>query len=144
MKKQKPMFLASALALGFALNGCAGSHKIESSEVPSPPAANESASMVNPVAAQAAGGHYLVERRDCLWTIAEKPGVYGDAFEWPLLFKANRDTIQDPDLIYPNQNLKVDKNYSMETVNHAKQMAMATPKYVPHSRPRSSLPVDYF
>jgi nucleoid-associated protein YgaU len=89
-------------------------------------------------------GHYLVQKNDCLWNIAAKPRVYGDSFEWPLLFKANRDEIRDPDLIYPRQVLRVEKVRSSEEINHAREVAMATPKYVPHSKPRESLPVNYF
>jgi hypothetical protein len=88
--------------------------------------------------------HYIVHRHDCLWEIAAKPAIYGDSFQWPLLFKANRDAIQDPDLIYPRQDLKVQKGFSMEEINHAKQVASATPKFVPHTTPRETLPVDYF
>ncbi len=89
-------------------------------------------------------GIYIVQKHDCLWTIADKPRVFGDSFEWPILYKANRDQIKDPDLIYPRQDLRVDKGLSLEEMNNAKRMASATPKYVPHSKPRETLPVDYF
>jgi len=45
--------------------------------------------------------------RDCLWNIAKKPDIYGDAFKWPKIWQKNRDQIKNPDLIYPGQVLKV-------------------------------------
>lgn len=42
--------------------------------------------------------------RDCLWTIAELDGVYGDGFLWKKLYEANKDKLSDPsnpDLIEP-------------------------------------------
>ena len=50
---------------------------------------------------------YEVERGDHLWGIAEKEDIYGDAYMWPRIYRANRDQIQDPDLIYPAQKLTV-------------------------------------
>ena len=47
------------------------------------------------------------EDRDCLWNIAKKPDIYGDAFKWPKIWQKNRDQIKNPDLIYPGQVLKV-------------------------------------
>lgn len=122
--------------------GCGSTKRVESTEIPNEPMSNEQIAKHNPNLK--ASGIYIVQKRDCLWTIAGKTRVFGDSFEWPLLFKTNRDTIKDPDLIYPRQDLRVDKGYSMEDLSNAKRMASATPKYVPHSKPRETLPVDYF
>lgn len=46
---------------------------------------------------------YSVVRGDCLWNIAKKKEHYGNAFAWPVIYKANRDKIKNPDLIYPKQ-----------------------------------------
>lgn len=40
-----------------------------------------------------------VEHGDTLPAIARR--VYGHASRWPLIFDANRDRLDDPDLIYP-------------------------------------------
>ncbi|MCD6578880.1 DUF4398 domain-containing protein [bacterium] len=53
---------------------------------------------------------YKVIRGDCLWNIAKKPKIYGDPFKWPRIYKANKDHIKDPDLIYPNQVFKIPRN----------------------------------
>jgi nucleoid-associated protein YgaU len=46
---------------------------------------------------------YSVVRGDCLWNIAKKKDHYGNGFAWPVIYKANRDKIKNPDLIYPEQ-----------------------------------------
>ncbi len=50
---------------------------------------------------------YTVVRGDHLWGIAKKKEHYGNPFAWPVIYKANREQIKDPDLIYPNQVFKV-------------------------------------
>lgn len=59
---------------------------------------------------QAAKMTYTVVRGDSLWKIAGKSDVYGNPFEWPLIFKANADKIKHADTIYPKQNFDVTKN----------------------------------
>jgi len=44
---------------------------------------------------------YRKRNKDCLWRIALK--VYKNAKLWPLIYKANKDLIKDPDLIFPGQ-----------------------------------------
>jgi uncharacterized protein YoxC len=50
---------------------------------------------------------YTVVRGDHLWGIARKQEHYGNGFAWPVIYRANRDQIKNPDLIYPNQTFKV-------------------------------------
>jgi len=50
---------------------------------------------------------YQVVRGDCLWNIAKKPEHYGNGFAWPNIYKANRDKIKNPDLIFPKQMLTI-------------------------------------
>lgn len=50
---------------------------------------------------------YKVVRGDCLWNIAKKKEHYGNGFAWPVIYKANRDKIKNPDLIYPNQEFSI-------------------------------------
>jgi nucleoid-associated protein YgaU len=51
------------------------------------------------------GRTYTVEKGDSLSRIAKRE--YGDAQHWTRIFEANRDTIQNPDLIYPGQILRL-------------------------------------
>lgn len=48
---------------------------------------------------------YTVVAGDSLSKIAKR--VYGDANQWRRIFEANRDQIQNPDLIRPGQKLKI-------------------------------------
>ena len=67
---------------------------------------------------------YTVERGDHLWGISSKDSVYGDPYQWPLIYKANSDKIKDADLIFPGQELDIDSSPSADdvsaAVNHAK------------------------
>ena len=69
-------------------------------------------------------GGYTVVRGDSLWAISGKSDIYGNPYEWPLIYKANRDKIKDADLIYPGQQLSIERNASQAdidaAVNHAK------------------------
>ena len=50
---------------------------------------------------------YKVRRGDNLWNISKKSNIYDDPYMWPRIYRANRDEINDPDLIYPKQNLAI-------------------------------------
>ena len=50
---------------------------------------------------------YTVARGDNLWNIAKQEKVYADPYMWPRIYRANKEQIQDPDLIYPDQKLAV-------------------------------------
>ena len=87
---------------------------------------------------------YIVVKGDTLWGISGMKIAYHDNFQWPLLFKANRDQIQDPDLIYPKQEFLLRRDWTKEDIEKARKDASDTPVYVPHTKPREVLPVDYF
>jgi nucleoid-associated protein YgaU len=50
---------------------------------------------------------YEVMKGDHLWGIASKPETYEDPYMWPRIYRANREQISDPDMIYPKQMLMV-------------------------------------
>jgi nucleoid-associated protein YgaU len=52
-----------------------------------------------------AGRSYVVVKGDSLSAIAERE--YGDAMEWRRIYEANRDVIENPDLIHPGQTLRL-------------------------------------
>ena len=87
---------------------------------------------------------YIVVTGDTLWGISGMDIIYKDNFLWPLLYKVNRDQIKDPDLIYPKQEFLIRHDFSLSDLEKARKNASDTPKYVPHTEPRESLPVDYF
>jgi len=51
------------------------------------------------------GRAYTVKKGDSLSKIAKRE--YGDAQQWRRIYEANRDTIKDPDLIYPGQVVRI-------------------------------------
>ena len=48
---------------------------------------------------------YEVKKGDTLWKIAKE--VYGDGSLYPEIFKANQDTLSDPDKIKVGQQLRI-------------------------------------
>lgn len=62
---------------------------------------------------------YNVVRGDHLWGISSKPTIYGNPYQWPLIFKANRDRIEDADLIEPGQVFLIDKNPTSSDISAA-------------------------
>ncbi len=86
---------------------------------------------------------YIVKKGDSLWMISGEAAILGDNFRWPLMFKANRDQIIDPDLIEPQQDLTWKENYTREEVEDAVGKAKETPAFHPHATPRKQLPLKY-
>ena len=48
---------------------------------------------------------HVVKPGESLWRIAA--AVTGDSRDWPALYRANRDQIKDPALVYPGQRLTI-------------------------------------
>ncbi|OGU41061.1 MAG: peptidoglycan-binding protein LysM [Ignavibacteria bacterium RIFOXYB2_FULL_35_12] len=63
---------------------------------------------------------YTVVRGDHLWGIARKSEHYGNGFAWPMIYKANRDKIKNPDLIYPKQVFSIPKLTEEEKAKYDK------------------------
>ncbi len=53
---------------------------------------------------------WKVYKGECLWLISSYPEVYNNAAKWPLIYRANKDQIKDPDLIYPNQIFEIPRD----------------------------------
>ena len=68
---------------------------------------------------------HSVTKGECLWWIAEYKQIYNDPFMWPLIYKANRDQIKNPDLIYPGQNFSVPRDFSLDEVKDGRKAAGA-------------------
>ncbi len=119
---------------------------LDAGAMPPPPADTTAPANEAPVASSDDGGSkdsYRVAKGDSLWRISGKSSVYGDNFQWPLIFISNRDLIQDPDLIRPKWNLKIKRNIAQDEIANAVKKAKDTPRYEPHSAPRKRLPIDY-
>lgn len=77
-------------------------------------AADDAAAAAAAAAAKAAAdspylGGYLVVGGDNLWSIAAQDGIYGNPYQWPLIYKANSGQIKDADLIHPGQYFYIPK-----------------------------------
>lgn len=72
---------------------------------------------------QAKPDDYRVVRGDTLWGISGSAPIYDNPFMWPLIYKANRGQIRDPDLIYPDQVFSIPRNYSQEEAGSAVRRA---------------------
>jgi LysM repeat protein len=83
---------------------------------------------------------YTVKKGDTLWGIASKDYIYGDPWQWPLIYKANRDKIRNPHLIYPKQNLKVPRDITCKDIIEARREALRTPP-PPGVKPKKVGPV---
>ena len=62
---------------------------------------------------------WVVHKGEHLWGISAHRLVYGDPYQWPLLFKRNRHQIADADLIYPGQVLHIERNLSTAEIDRA-------------------------
>ena len=62
-------------------------------------------SEIEAVLEQANVEYYIIKSGDSLSKIAKK--YYGNAMEYPRLFEENREVIEDPDLIYPGQKIRI-------------------------------------
>ncbi|NDV26305.1 LysM peptidoglycan-binding domain-containing protein [Desulfovibrio sp. JC010] len=70
---------------------------------------------------------HVVTKGECLWWIAEYQQIYNDPFMWPLIYKANRDQIKNPDLIYPGQSLEVPRaGFTLDEVKDVRKQAGAS------------------
>lgn len=53
---------------------------------------------------------WKVYKGEYLWKIASYPEIYGNGAKWPMIYRANKDKIKDPDLIYPNQIFEIPRD----------------------------------
>lgn len=76
---------------------------------------------------------YTVTEGENLFAIAARRKVYGDALLWPLIYKANRDQIKDPQQIYPGQRLTIPRGVSEEEMEQARTTARESTIFQPGS-----------
>ncbi len=75
---------------------------------------------------------YVVKRGDTLPSIAARHEIYNDSFMWPLIYKANRDQIKDPKVLYTGQDLKVPREITTDEIVEARREAGAPePEKIP-------------
>jgi LysM repeat protein len=75
---------------------------------------------------------YTVKKGDTLPSVASRHDIYNDSFMWPLIYKANRDQIKDPKVLYGGQELKIPRDMSLEEIIQARREAGAgEPEKIP-------------
>jgi nucleoid-associated protein YgaU len=75
---------------------------------------------------------YVVKKGDTLPSIAARHEIYNDSFMWPLIYKANRDQVKDPRVLYTGQDLKIPREISTEEIIVARREAGAQePEKIP-------------
>ncbi|MCF7884658.1 MAG: LysM peptidoglycan-binding domain-containing protein, partial [Candidatus Cloacimonetes bacterium] len=57
---------------------------------------------------------YTIVKGDWLSKIAGYSFIYNDISKWPIIYRANRDRIKDPNLIYPDQVIKIPRGLPNE------------------------------
>ena len=121
-KIQKLKYIGMALLMVNFAVGCASAPEEQPAPEPKQPEPVVESKPVEPVA-DVSTSSYEVVKGDNLWNISGKPSIYGNPYQWPLIYKANSDQIKDADLIYPGQNLTIDNNPSAADVSAAVQHA---------------------
>ncbi len=66
---------------------------------------------------------YTVKRGETLPQIAAMQDVYGDSSLWPLIYKANRDQIGNPAVLWPGQVLRIPRNSDKNDMSEARRFA---------------------
>nr|WP_320116844.1 DUF4398 domain-containing protein [uncultured Desulfuromonas sp.] len=74
---------------------------------------------------------YRVGTGENLYSIAARRAIYGEGLLWPLLYRANRDQIKDPQQIFPGQILSVPRNHTEEERESARETARSSGIFLP-------------
>jgi hypothetical protein len=53
---------------------------------------------------------WTVKKGECLYMISGYTEIYSDPTKWPRIYRANRDKIEDPSLIYPGWVLRIPRD----------------------------------
>ena len=128
MRKTKNKFLKlSVLAFAIAMTGGCVSAKMNKGDEEAMAAPAPEQKVAEPMAAADAAPSeitsYTVAKNDNLWCISKKDEIYGTAFNWPLIYKANASQIKDADLIYPGQVFDIPRNSGQAEIDAAVQHA---------------------
>lgn len=144
MKLSKVLLVLVVASLAVFSVSCASRQAVKPDVTPE---ATTQAAVIEPTpvatVAAAPGMKYVIKKGDTLWAVSSMNKIYQDPFQWPLLYKANRDQVADPDLIEVGQELDVRKDISATEKEDAIQKAKDTPPFKTHTAPRKTLPLKY-
>ena len=125
---KKIILLACVCAL-ITASGCAAKKNKPAEEVQAAPV--EETIVETEVEEEDLVNNHTVKKGECLWWIAEYQQVYNDPFMWPLIYKANRDQIKNPDRIFPNQTFVIPRQFTKSELIKARKQAGAANPYLP-------------
>jgi nucleoid-associated protein YgaU len=74
---------------------------------------------------------FTVKKGGTLIDIARRREMFNDQFMWPLIYKANRDQMRDPKIVFPGQVLSIPRDLTFEEIIEARKQAEAPPPYIP-------------
>lgn len=74
---------------------------------------------------------YKVKKGETMADIAGRREIFNDTYMWPLIYKANRDQIRDPNIVYPGQELTIPRDIKLEDIIEARKQADAPSPYTP-------------
>lgn len=72
---------------------------------------------------------YTVRKGDDLAAISARPDIFHDPSLWPLIYRANRDQVNDPRRLSDGQVLRIPRNLSREEFSEARRYARKTPLF---------------
>ena len=85
---------------------------------------------------------YTVQANDTLWSIAAKPEVYGSGWKYPLIIKANKEMLRNPNNLKVGSDLQIPRDYSKEEEEAAKEALKNSRRGPPEHRWRRELGGD--
>ena len=74
---------------------------------------------------------YKVKKGETIIDIAKRREIFNDQYMWPLIYKANRDQIRDPKVVFPGQVLTIPRDITFEEIIEARKHSHASPPYIP-------------
>ena len=63
---------------------------------------------------------------ETLFSLSSRKDIYGEPFLWPLIYKANRDQIKDPQQIFEGQVFSIPRDKSQQELDAARDEARAS------------------
>lgn len=86
---------------------------------------------------------YTIVAGDTLWDISSSGTGFSDPWLWPSLFRENRQLIEDPDLIYPGEDISIPRGISDSESRKVEKMARETPRSSGRTEPRPRELLEY-
>ena len=85
---------------------------------------------------------YTVQTGENLYSIAARTNIYNEGLLWPLIYKANRDQIKDPQQIFPDQTLTITRNHSEDEKEKARETARNSGIFIQQHDSKQSTPLS--